>query len=81
MRPDAFLPALEKLMEVPPGSLHAETAFKKIDAWDSLRVVELVALLDTEYNVTVDYDKLIALNTVGDLISVIDSERARRADA
>jgi len=76
---EKFLRALEQLLEVPTASLHPETEIKNIDSWDSLRLVELVGLLDTDYGITVDYDALAECKTVGDLIALKERACAENA--
>lgn len=67
---ETFLRALEQLLEVPFASLEQDTEITSIESWDSLRVVELVGLLDSDYGITVDYEALADCKTVGDLIAL-----------
>lgn len=72
MEQDNFIRALEELMEVPASTLSPITEIRSIEAWDSLKVVELVALLDSSYGIAVDYETLDQCRTVGDLIALKD---------
>ena len=74
-----LLRSFERLCELPAGSLESGTAIESIDGWDSLRVVELVAMLDSDYGVTVEYEKLAASKTVGELLSHVEDAGARTA--
>ena len=75
MADDALLCSLERLCGLRLGSLERATLLSSIEKWDSLRVVEFVALTDSEYGVTVDYEKLAGCQTVGDLIALVEEQR------
>lgn len=41
---------------------------------DSLEVVEMLMLLEDEFNITVNDDESLKLKTVGDIVDLIDSK-------
>lgn len=73
MDPGTLVRSVERICELPEGSLAPTTAIKSIEGWDSLRVVELVALLDSDFGVNVEYQKLTECKTLSDLMSLIGS--------
>lgn len=51
--------------------LQPDTDFKQLDEWSSLHALIIIALVDTEYNITLDGNDLRSLNTVQDLFDLI----------
>lgn len=58
---------------VEPGSLQASTAYREIPAWSSMYALVLIALSETEYNVTLTGEDLRGCKTVQDLYDIIKS--------
>jgi len=67
--------SIERLCELPPDSLQRDTVLTGITGWDSLRVVEFVATLDSDYGVIVDFEKMAGCTTVGDLADLVEGTR------
>jgi acyl carrier protein len=59
--------------ELTPGSLHPETEFTSLKEWSSMHVLILIALIDTEYNVTITGADLQQCKSVNDLFNVVKS--------
>ncbi len=51
--------------------LQPDTDFKQLDEWSSLHALIIIALVDTEYNITLDGNDLRSLNTVQNLFDLI----------
>jgi acyl carrier protein len=51
--------------------LQPDTDFKQLDEWSSLHALIIIALVDTEYDITLDGNDLRNLNTVQDLFDLI----------
>ena len=60
-------------MDAPPGSLSSDSEFRSLPAWDSLKLLDLLAMLDKSYGVTVDADRLEACKTVLDLFNLVNA--------
>jgi acyl carrier protein len=67
----AFLRKLEEIMEIEAGSLNGDEELARLEAWDSLKVMEFLAFLDEEYSLTVSPKAIAACKTVGDLAAVL----------
>ena len=67
-----FIQKIEgEIDEIPSGSLQAETRFREIPEWSSMHALILIALSETEYNVTLtgaDLRTCITLQNLYDLI-------------
>lgn len=52
-----------------------QTCPNDIEGWDSLPHVRLLTLLEEEFNVKFDINQIISMETVGDIVRVIDGMR------
>jgi acyl carrier protein len=75
MPDNSVLRSMERLCELPPDSLNQDAVLTGIPGWDSLRVVEFVAMLDSNYGVTLEFEKMAGCTTAGDLVNLVESAR------
>lgn len=66
-----FMRSFEDLMELPSESLDDNTEFRNLPKWDSLKMVELLAMLDEDFGVNVEVSKLQVCKTVSDVFSLM----------
>ena len=59
-------------MDVPSESMIPECEFRALEKWDSLTLVELLAMLDKDYGVTVDVGQLDRCKTVSDIFNLVN---------
>jgi acyl carrier protein len=62
-----FYRKLEKLLKVPSGSLKGADTLNSFESWDSLTILEFIALADKDYQCNVQPGDIAACRTVGDL--------------
>lgn len=55
------------------GSISPETSFRELKDWNSMHALILIALVDTEYGVTLNGSDMRSINTVTDLHQLIMS--------
>ena len=63
----------EQFDEIEPNSLTLETEFREIEEWSSLNALLIVAMVDTEYGITLTGDDIVKSKTVGDIYKVVQS--------
>ncbi len=61
----------EKLLEKNKGTLTLDTELADLNGWDSLAVVEFIALADDEYKVDLDFDRMESCVTIADLFDLL----------
>ena len=66
-----FILDLEQLLNVAAGDICPETLLKNIKAWDSMAVVEFIALSDEKYNMVLDLESLANCKSVADLYQIL----------
>lgn len=64
---EAFVRDLEKILEVPEGSLAAETRLSELESWDSLGQVSFLAYAEETRGALLNGEKLGDCATVADL--------------
>ena len=67
-----FITKIEtEIDEFEEGSLKPETDLRKTSAWTSMHALILIALIDTEYNVTINGEDLRAITSIEDLYHIV----------
>jgi acyl carrier protein len=69
-----FIKKIEnEIEEITPGTLKPDTNYRNIPSWSSMHALILIALIDTEYNVTITGADIRSCQTVNDLFTIIKS--------
>jgi acyl carrier protein len=59
--------------DLKPGILKPESQFREAFEWNSINALILIAMVKTEYEVTLTADDLIKSKTVRDIYSLVES--------
>jgi acyl carrier protein len=59
--------------ELKPGVLAADSKFREVFEWNSINALILIAMVKTEYNVTLTADDLIKSKTVNDIYTLVEN--------
>lgn len=51
-----------------------QTCADDIDGWDSLQHINLLSMLEKEFDMEFDIDEIVSMENVGDMINVIESK-------
>lgn len=57
---------LSEVLRLKPVALIDELAFARVEGWDSLRHISLVAGLETTFGIELTFDEIVGMHTVGD---------------
>ena len=52
-----------------------DTVFKRLDEWTSLAALSVIAMIDDEYEVSINGNDIRNLETIGDLFELIKSKK------
>jgi len=66
-----FLSNVKDALEITDRELALSDLFRDYEEWDSLKQLSLIALLDEQYGIEIEYKVFKELNTLGDLLSEI----------
>ena len=61
------------LDDEPNFNLELNSRFRDLDEWDSLTALSLIAMLDSEYKITINGDQIKNLETLGDIFNLLKS--------
>ena len=59
--------------DIKPGILKANSNFREVFEWNSINALILIAMVKTEYDVTLSADDLIKSRSVSDIYSLIEN--------
>lgn len=64
----------EEFDDVSSGSLKASTNYREIDNWGSMHALIIIALVDTEWDVSLNGSDLKSTNTIQELYDIVASK-------
>ncbi|QYJ95057.1 acyl carrier protein [Shewanella spartinae] len=76
MNKQEFLNALEEILELDENTLKGDEVLMDIEQWDSLAFLSVIAMADEHFDIVIQGDKLEEINTVGDLVSLVEEHLA-----
>lgn len=76
MNSNEFIEKFAEALEIEDAStLTVETEFRNLDEWDSLAYLNVIALLDEEYDIQIENAEFKTLRTISDIIGYIESHK------
>lgn len=74
IRVEDFITKIEaEFDELEPGKLKPESNFRDMFDWNSINALVLIAMIKTEYDVTINADDLVKSKTVNDVFALVKS--------
>jgi acyl carrier protein len=74
MNIEEFIKQIEgEFDDLKPGALRPESKFREAFEWNSINALILIAMVKTEYDVTLTADDLVKAKTVNDIYTVISA--------
>jgi len=70
---DNFLEKLAEILEV--DEVKPDDILRDFEAWDSLSVLSILAMLDSDYGVNLAATDLAGVKTGADLLALVESKR------
>jgi acyl carrier protein len=64
---------LELVLEMSPGSLRDEDEVRSLEHWDSLKLLEILALADEQFHVELDADRLARCTRIADILVLLET--------
>lgn len=62
---------LEDIMDLEPGTLHADDYLKNFEEWDSLTALTLISEMDERFGITLTGEQIKDFKTVSDVIAAM----------
>ena len=61
----------DQLDETDPSTLNSETVFKDLEDWNSMVALSVIAMIDADYDVSVNGNTIQTVNTIGELFEAV----------
>lgn len=76
MANEEFISKFAEALEIEDASnLAADTEFRSLDEWDSLAYLNIIALLDEEYDIQIENAEFKKLRTIADIVAYIEKNK------
>ena len=73
---EAFIENIEENIEgIDPGSIKTNTVLRELPVWDSLAMLNMLALVDSEYDVQITGEELNNLSSVESIFDAIQAKK------
>jgi acyl carrier protein len=59
------------VLEIPADQIHDSLAYQSVARWDSIGHMAIIAGLDKTFDIMIDMDDVIAINTVGKALEIL----------
>ena len=77
MELETFIKNFEDALEdVEVGSLSGDSVYRSLEHWDSLSVLTVIAMVDTEYNLRLKAKELKQMQTLSELYALLKSKQS-----
>jgi len=71
-----FIEKIEnEIDEITPGTLKPDTNLRQLDVWSSMHALIIIALIDTEYGITITGEDLRNTVTINDLFTIVKNKQ------
>jgi acyl carrier protein len=70
-----FLERVAEALRAEPGSIQEGNQLQKLEGWDSIGALSVIALIDEHYGITVEAQELADCRTVADLVALVEKDR------
>ena len=72
---DNFITLLADALEKDSSDVNMDDEFRNYEEWDSLAVLAVIAMIKTNYNITIPRKDFDELNTISELFEYIQAHR------
>lgn len=66
---------LADVLQVAPSLLTDDLAMQDVDAWDSLKHMELIVSLENTFGIQLSFDEIVNMQSVGNIRRVLEVRR------
>ena len=69
-----FIPQLAATLEAEPANFSETTILGDLPHWDSMRLLEVIVLLDDQLSISLNANQLSRCQTAGDILALIGNK-------
>lgn len=74
MTRDQFLLEMDEILGLPTGTLRGHEKLEELASWDSIALINLIVLVETQNNASITPDQVVTCSTVADLLRLAGVE-------
>lgn len=67
-----LLQVLVETLQVPPAQIQDQLSMQHVESWDSLRHMQLIAAIESKFDVQLGFDEIVSMRTVGAIRQVLN---------
>jgi acyl carrier protein len=68
MTREKFLSEMDEILSLPAGTLHGDEKLAQLETWDSIALINLIVLAETQNNASITPEQVVTCSTVADLL-------------
>jgi len=68
MTRDEFLLQMDEILGLPAGTLRGPEKLEQLETWDSIALINLIVLAESQNNASITPDQVVTCSTVSDLL-------------
>jgi acyl carrier protein len=68
MTREKFLLEMDEILGLPAGTLNGQEKLDELETWDSIALINLIVLAETQNNASITPDQVVTCSTVADLL-------------
>ena len=68
MTREKFLLQMDEILGLPAGTLRGHEKLEDLETWDSIALINLIVLAETQNNASITPDQVVTCSTVADLL-------------
>jgi acyl carrier protein len=76
MTRDKFLLEMDEILGLPAGTLRGDEKLEELETWDSIALINLTVLAETQNNASITPEQVVTCTTVADLLRLAGVEDA-----
>jgi acyl carrier protein len=76
MTREKFLLEMDEILGLPAGTLRGHEKLEDLETWDSIALINLIVLAETENNASITPDQVVTCSTVADLLRLAGVEKS-----
>ena len=62
---------LSEVLQIPASTITDDLTMKAVDAWDSLKHMELIVALEQSFDIQLSFDEIVAMQSVSEIKRVL----------
>lgn len=62
---------MSEVLQIPASRITEDLAMKDVEAWDSLKHMELIVSLEQGFGIELSFDDIVAMQSVGEIKRVL----------